>query len=155
MQIYISVIGVGVEEPSTNALAYEVGKLIAKRDAILICGGLGGVMNATAKGVADANGISVGILPGTDRVGASRYLSLAIPTGLGEGRTALVVRAGHSVIAIGSGYGTLSEIGLALKAGKTVIGLNSWELHRDNKIDKAIVVAEDAVDAVEKAFLAI
>jgi hypothetical protein len=77
---------------------------------------------------------------------------LTIPTGLGEGRNALVVRAGHSIIAIGSGYGILSEIGLALKAGKTVIGLDTWELLRDGKVDGSMIVAKSAADAVDKAF---
>lgn len=153
-QIYISVIGVGVEDSKTNALAYEVGKLIAQNGAILVCGGLSGVMNAAAHGSKDAGGTSIGILPGPNRDGSSEHLSVTIPTGLGEGRNALVVRAGHCVIAIGTGYGTLSEIGLALKAGKPVIGLSTWELHRDGDIDYGITPAADAEDAVVKAIKA-
>jgi uncharacterized protein (TIGR00725 family) len=155
MQIYISVIGVGVEDPKTNALAYDVGKFIAKQSAILVCGGLSGVMNEAARGSTDAGGMSIGILPGPDRRSASKHLSVAIPTGLGEIRNALVVRSGDCVIAIGAGYGTLSEIGLAIKAGKPVIGLHTWELHRNGCIDDEIIIAQNAEDAVDKAFSAI
>jgi uncharacterized protein (TIGR00725 family) len=93
-----------------------------------VCGGLGGVMEAACRGAAGAGGTTLGLLPGTDRHDANPHVSVAVATGLGEGRNALVVRAADAVVAIGGGYGTLSEIALALKAGKPVIGLGTWEI---------------------------
>ena len=91
-------------------------------------GGLGGVMEAACRGARDAGGTTIGILPGADRSAANAYVDVAIPTGLGEARNALVVRAADALIAVGGAYGTLSEIALALKAGKRVVGLGTWEI---------------------------
>ena len=121
----MAVIGPG-DEPAAGAA--EVGRLVAERGAVLVCGGLGGAMEAACRGAKQAGGVTVGILPGSDRSDANPYLDVALPTGLGEARNALVVRAADAVIAIGGGYGTLSEIALALKAGKPVIGLGTWEI---------------------------
>jgi uncharacterized protein (TIGR00725 family) len=95
---------------------------------VLVCGGLGGVMEAACRGAKGSGGLTVGILPGADRAAANPFVDVAIPTGLGEARNALVVRAADAVIAIGGGYGTLSEIALALRAGKPVVGLGTWEI---------------------------
>lgn len=105
-----------------------VGRLIAEGGALLVCGGLGGVMEAACRGAAGAGGITVGLLPGVERGDANPHVSVAVATGLGEGRNALIVRAADTVVAIGGGYGTLSEIALALRAGKPVIGLDTWEI---------------------------
>ena len=91
-------------------------------------GGLGGVMEAACRGARDAGGTTIGILPGADRSAANAYVDVAIPTGLGEARNALVVRAADALIAVGGAYGTLSEIALALKAGKRVVGLGTWQI---------------------------
>jgi uncharacterized protein (TIGR00725 family) len=93
-----------------------------------VCGGLGGVMEAACRGARGEDGVAVGILPGLDRRAANRHVSVAVATGLGEARNALVVRAADALIAVGGAYGTLSEIALALKAGKPVIGLGTWEI---------------------------
>jgi uncharacterized protein (TIGR00725 family) len=95
---------------------------------VVVCGGLGGVMEAACRGAKEGGGLTVGILPGTERAAANRFVDVAIPTGLGEARNALVVRAADALVAIGGGYGTLSEIALALKAGKRVVGLDSWDI---------------------------
>jgi uncharacterized protein (TIGR00725 family) len=105
-----------------------VGRELARRGAIVVCGGLGGAMEAACKGAKEAGGTTVGILPGGDRADANQWVDVAIPTGLGEGRNALVVRAADALIAVGGGYGTLSEIALALRRGTPVIGLSSWEI---------------------------
>jgi uncharacterized protein (TIGR00725 family) len=126
--IYVAVVGPGEAEERHAAAAEEVGRLIAESGALLVCGGLGGVMEAACRGARAAGGTTVGILPGLDRSAANPHLDLALPTGLGEARNALVVRAADAVIAIGGGYGTLSEIALALRAGKPVIGLDTWEI---------------------------
>jgi uncharacterized protein (TIGR00725 family) len=105
-----------------------VGRELAARGAVVVCGGLGGVMEAACRGAKEAGGRTVGILPGTDRAAANAFVDVAIASGLGEARNALVVRAADALIAVGGGYGTLSEIALALKAGKRVVGLDSWDI---------------------------
>jgi uncharacterized protein (TIGR00725 family) len=126
--IHVAVVGSGEAEERHAAAAEEVGRLIAEGGALLVCGGLGGVMEAACRGARAAGGTTVGLLPGVDRSEANRHVAVAVPTGLGEARNALVVRAADAVIAIGGGYGTLSEIALALRAGKPVIGLDTWEI---------------------------
>jgi len=152
MQTYISVIGVGTEREDLNKLAYEVGRLVAERGAILVCGGLGGIMDASARGAKEAGGRTVGILPGPSRAGSSEYLDVAIPTDMGHARNALVVRAADGVIAVGAGYGTLSEIGLALKIGKPLVGLKTWVLYREGEKDEGIIFANTPGEAVEAVF---
>lgn len=105
-----------------------MGRLLAERGAVVVCGGLGGTMEAACRGAKQAGGTTVGLLPGGSRSDANPFVDVAIPTGLGEARNALVVRAADVVVAVGGGYGTLSEIALALKAGKRVVGLGSWEI---------------------------
>lgn len=151
MRTYIAVIGAGECDPETERLAYTVGREIARRQAVLICGGLGGVMAAAARGAAEAGGLVVGILPGSRREEANPYLTVAIATGLGEARNVLVVRAADAVIAVNGGYGTLAEIGLALKMGLPVIGLETWEIGRRGEQDRGIIPARDPVEAVELA----
>lgn len=124
---YVGVIGAGECVDPTYKTARSLGAEIAKKGWILVCGGLGGVMEAAAKGCAEAGGMTVGILPGTKRDSANPYIRIALPTGLGEGRNMLVVRTSDVLVSIAGGYGTLSEMALALKAGKPVIGLNTWE----------------------------
>lgn len=123
---HIGVIGAGDCPVELYSAAYDVGHIIGEKGWVLICGGLGGVMEGAAKGCLEKGGITVGLLPGTEKESANRFITLAIPTGMGEARNVLVVRASDVVIAIAGGYGTLSEIGLALKIGKPVIGLNTW-----------------------------
>ena len=124
---YVGVIGAGECPDSTYQMARNLGSEIGKKGWILVCGGLGGVMEAAARGCTEAGGINVGILPGTERNSANAYTKIALPTGLGEGRNLLVVRASDVLVSIAGGYGTLSEIALALKINKPVIGLDTWE----------------------------
>ena len=121
-------VGAGDAGPEQRESADEVGRLLGERGAVLVCGGLGGVMEAACRGAKEAGGTTLGILPGLDRAQANPYVEVAVPTGLGEARNALVVRAADALIAVGGGYGTLSEIALALKTGKRVVGLASFEL---------------------------
>jgi uncharacterized protein (TIGR00725 family) len=125
----IAVIGPGRDARAEElAAAEEAGAAIADAGATLVCGGLGGVMEAACRGARSRGGFTVGLLPGTDREDANGWVVLALPTGLGEARNALVVRAADALIAVGGAYGTLSEIALALKAGKPVFGLSSWDI---------------------------
>jgi len=120
----------GPNEPTEEerALAEAVGEAIASAGCALVCGGRSGVMAAACKGAKARGGTTIGILPGYDRADANEWVDFPIPTGLGHARNALVVASGDAVIAVGGGFGTLSEIGLALKMGKPVISLGSWEL---------------------------
>ncbi len=124
----VGVAGSGLEDPKLNSIAREVGGLIAKEGRVLVNGGLGGVMQASAMGCRDNGGITVGILPGLDPKAANPYIDIPIATGLGEMRNLLIVRASSVLIAVGGGYGTLSEIALALKVSKPVIGINTWDI---------------------------
>ena len=121
-------VGPGDASAEEAAAAEEVGRLLGERRALLVCGGLGGVMEAACRGASSAGGLTVGILPGADRGAANPHVEVALATGLGEARNALVVRAADALIAVGGAYGTLSEIALALKAGKRVIGIGTWEI---------------------------
>jgi hypothetical protein len=125
---YVAVVGPGEATAAQLADAEAVGRGLAQAGATLVCGGLGGVMEAACRGAAEHGGPTIGILPGTDRRAANEWVTVAIPTGLGELRNALIVRAADAVIAVGGAYGTLSEIALALKTGVLVIGLGTWEI---------------------------
>src|SRR5205823_3641404 len=109
----VAVCGSATPAPEEAEVAEQIGELLARAGAVVVCGGLGGVMDAAARGCASAGGTSVGVLPGSDRNGASTHLTIALPTGLGEARNALVVRAANAVIAVGGEFGTLSEVALA------------------------------------------
>jgi uncharacterized protein (TIGR00725 family) len=149
--VYVAIVGAGSADARTAAIAEEVGRLLASRGAVVVCGGLGGVMEAACRGAKSAVGTTVGILPGLDRDEANAWVDVAIPTGLGEARNALVVRAADVLIAIGGEYGTLSEIALALKTGKPVVGIDTWELSRRGVPATDIVRASTPAEAVELA----
>jgi uncharacterized protein (TIGR00725 family) len=149
--IYIGVVGSGGEVEQTNAAAEEVGRAIARAGAIVVCGGLGGVMAAACRGARDEGGRTIGLLPGTDRDAGNEWLDVTIPTGLGEMRNALVVRASDALVAVGGEFGTLSEIALALKLGTPVVGLGTWELARGGQPVDVIIRAETPDAAVSLA----
>lgn len=126
---YVAVVGAGGDVVAdVLADAEAVGAGLARRGAVLVCGGLGGVMEAACRGARSLGGVTLGILPGSERAAANAWVSIAVATGLGELRNGLVVRCADAVIAIDGEYGTLSEIALALKAGTRVVGLRSWEI---------------------------
>ena len=125
---YVAVVGASNATERDLADAQEVGRELAGRGAIVVCGGRGGVMAAAAKGATSAGGTVLGILPGLDRSDANEWVTVSIPTGFGELRNGLVVRAAEVMIAIGGAYGTLSEIALGLQAGLSVFGLHTWEI---------------------------
>ena len=124
----MAVVGASNATERDLADAQEVGRELASRGAIVVCGGRGGVMAAAAKGAASAGGTVLGILPGLDRSDANEWVTVSIPTGFGELRNGLVVRAAEVMIAIGGAYGTLSEIALGLQAGLRVFGLHTWQI---------------------------
>src|SRR5437667_2551146 len=124
MKPIIAVIGGSTCTTEQTAIAEETGRLLAQRGAIVVCGGLGGVMEAAAKGAKANGGTTVGILPGADPAAANAHIDVPLATGLGEMRNFLIVRTAHALIAIGGGVGTLSEIALAQRIGKPVVGLH-------------------------------
>jgi len=152
--IRIGVIG----ERETTADLWEaaeaVGREVARRGGVLVCGGMGGVMEAASKGAQEAGGIVVGILPTPTEEGGNPYVTIPIPTGMGEGRNILVVRAAHAVIALGGWYGTLSEIAYALALGVPVVGIATWTVRRPGLEEDPILQAQDPLEAVDLAWRA-
>jgi len=143
---YVAVCGASEATPSQIEAAREIGRLLAQAGAIVLNGGLGGVSGAASEGAAAAGGLVVGLLPDAHRAGANPHLTIALPTGLGQGRNTLVVTAAQSVIAIGGGWGTLSEIALAKRLGRPVITLDSWPV---NGLESAETPAEAVRRALE------
>jgi len=142
----ISVIGAGTCNNEIYSIAEEIGKLIAQKGAILVTGGLGGVMEAASKGAIEAGGTTVGILPGFSREDANKYVSIPITTGLSHARNIVIARSADAVIAVSGEYGTLSEIAVSLKLGKPVIGIKTWE-----NIE-GLIETDSSQEAVNKAF---
>ena len=152
----ISVIGPHECSEWEAQAAERVGRLLASNGVTVICGGRGGVMEAVCRGAQEAGGVTIGILPGLNVEEGNQYLTIAIPTGLGEGRNVIVARAGKAVIAIGGRFGTLSEIAFALKVGKQVVGLRTWDpLYADGSRTPIQIVKtpEEAVELVLKETL--
>ena len=147
----VAVIGAALAPPAQLELAAQVGAEIARRDAILLCGGLGGVMEAAARGASARGGLTIGLLPGYDADDANPGIAVPLATGLGQARNVLVVAGAEAVIAIGGGAGTLAEIGLALKLGRRVVGLGTWQLTPPAGMEVGIWRARDALEAVALA----
>jgi uncharacterized protein (TIGR00725 family) len=143
---YVSVVGSGTVTGELYGKAREVGRLVAARGGTVVCGGRSGVMEAAARGATEAGGVAIGILPGEDREQANEFLSYSIATGTGHARNLAVVCSGDVVISVGGEYGTLSEMGLALKVGRPVVALESWDL------GEHVAVASSPEEAVEAAF---
>ena len=141
---YVAVCGASEATPSQLEAAREVGKLLARAGAVVINGGFGGVMGAASEGAAVEGGTVVGILPDPDRTEANAHLTIAIATGLGQARNAVLVTAADSVIAIGQGWGTLSEIALAQRLGRPVFALDTWDV-------KGLDVVHSPAEAVNRA----
>ena len=154
MSAHVAVVGAGHATPDEERVAEEVGRGLAVAGAVLVCGGLGGVMEAACRGAKAGGGTTVGILPGTSRADANPFVDVAIPTGLGELRNGLVVRAADALVAVGGEFGTLSEIALALKARKPVVALGGWELARGGEPVEAIERAATPDDAVARVLAA-
>ncbi len=147
----VAVIGAGVCSEQEAALAEEVGRRLAEAGAVVLTGGRGGVMAAASRGAAQAGGLTVGILPGEDASQANPWVALPIVTGLGEARNAVLMRTAQVVIAVGGEYGTLSEIAFALKFGRPVVGLRTWQAVSNAGHNLPIHKATNASDAVAAA----
>jgi len=147
----IAVIGGGQPSTQESRLAEEVGRELARQGVILVCGGLGGVMEAACRGASAEGGVTIGILPGDTSKMANPFVQIPIVTGIGYARNISVVKSAQAVIAVGGSYGTLSEIAYALQSGIPVIGLNTWSLSRNGLPDNSIISADNPADAVRKA----
>ena len=143
---YVAVVGSGTATGKLYEQAREVGRLIAERGGIVVCGGLSGVMEAVARGAAEVGGTVIGILPDEDRRRQNEFLTYSVAAGVGQARNLAVVCSGHVIIAVGGEYGTLSEIGLARKVGRSVVVLEGWEL------GEHVIATSSPEEAVEAAF---
>ena len=147
--IIIGVIGASCDDEGLNKAAYEVGALVAKKGAVLVCGGLGGVMENACRGAKESGGLTVGILPSNDKNDANRWVDVPIVTGMGYARNVLIVKTADAVISIGGKFGTLSEIGHTLNVGKKVFALRGWEMLKPLE---GFEIVESPEEAVEKAY---
>lgn len=143
----IGVIGGSAGDEKVRKTAQEVGRLIAESGAMLVCGGLSGVMEAACKGAREAGGTTIGILKGQSIADANPYVDIPVATGLGHGRNLVIINTACALIAISGRYGTLSEIAFAIQSGKPVFGLGTWDID-------GVVECEDPKEAVERALLA-
>ena len=149
--VHVAVVGGGEAGDDVCRLAEDLGRELARRGAVVVTGGLGGGMEAASRGAKAAGGMTIGLLPSEDRADANPWVDVALPTGMGEGRNVLLVRAADAVVAVAGEFGTLSEIALALRLGKPVVGLGTWELARDGRPVEAVVAAATAEEAAERA----
>lgn len=146
METIIGVIGAANASEQEKRTSQEVGVLVAERKCFLLCGGMGGVMEAACRGAKSAGGTTIGILPGPESSSANRFIDIPVVTGMGEARNVIVAKSSHSIIAIGGSFGTLSEISFALKSGIPVIGLDTWD------VSEEIIKCETPQEAVRTAF---
>ena len=152
--LLISVIGGSSPTARAYELAEAVGRELAQRGAVVVCGGLGGVMEAACRGAKSAGGVTIGMMPGDDPRAANPWVDYPVMTGMGYARNLIVVKTGRAAIAVDGAYGTLSEIGHALGDGIPVVGLETWELANGGGYPLEITRAASPVDAVEKAIAA-
>ncbi len=150
----VGVIGSGDPSDREDKMAMEVGRLIAERGAVLVCGGLSGIMEASSRGASEAGGLTLGILPGEDRDQANPYITIPVPSGMGVGRNILIVRTADALIAMKGRTGTLSEIALALNTGKPVVDLGDWGLEGmetagtpQEAVKRAIALADGEIES--------
>ncbi len=140
---HVAVIGSGEASDEEVAAAEVIGATLAQAGVVVVCGGLGGVMAAACRGAKSVSGTTVGILPGEDRSAANEWVDVAVPTGLGEARNAVVVRGADAVVAVGGSFGTLSEIAFALRAGTPVFGWRTWRLTEPSGIPAEVLALDD------------
>lgn len=146
--LYVALIGPGDAGEDLTQVAEEAGFLAGDGGAVIVTGGLGGVMEAACRGAKRAGGLTVGLLPGFSKREANPYVDVAIPTGMGEGRNAVIVRTADCVIAVGKGYGTLAEIAFALREGKPVAGISTWDVAPEGEEERGVTRASSAAEAI-------
>jgi uncharacterized protein (TIGR00725 family) len=154
VSLYVGVAAASQAEAALLDQGELLGLRLAEGGAVVVCGGGGGVMEAVCRGAISAGGTTVGLLPGLDRAEGNPHLTVSVPTGMGQGRNLLLVRSSDALVAVGGGFGTLSEIALALRTGTPVIGLATWSLHLDDRPVPAFPVAPDPETAARLALTA-
>jgi uncharacterized protein (TIGR00725 family) len=147
---YVALVGPGEATPAELDAAEEIGRRVAQAGGYVVCGGLGGVMEAACRGANEVGGLTIGILPGSSRAAANRWVAVSVPTGLGELRNGLIVRAADAVVAVGGAYGTLSEIALALKTGVPVVGITTWPIEGIERAGSPREAAERALELAHR-----
>ena len=145
MKRMVAVIGGRSTEKALLREAETVGKLLAQRNAVVVCGGLGGVMEAVSRGARSEGGLTVGVLPQNDTSEANQFIDIPVVTGMGIGRNVIIARTADALIAVGGEYGTLSEIAFALQLGKPVVGIQTWDI-------KGVVSVDNGQEAVDTIF---
>ncbi|HUY63341.1 MAG TPA: TIGR00725 family protein [Acidimicrobiales bacterium] len=150
-RLHVAVVGSGHAEAEECEQAARLGRALAEGGAVVVCGGLGGVMEAACRGARDGGGMSLGILPGDDRGAANAFVDVAVATAMGEGRNVLVVRNADAIVAVGGEFGTLSEMALALQAGIPVVGLGTWELAKGGRTVDPVLRAISPEEAADMA----
>lgn len=147
----IAVVGAGKCSKKLRDMAAEVGKFVAENGGVIVCGGMGGIMEGAARGAKEAGGVTIGILPSDDKNDANEYIDHVIPSGFGEARNILVVRTADAVVAFPGKFGTLSEMAFALQAKKPVISVNAWKLGEDIKmVETPLEAAKLAMELAQK-----
>ena len=154
-KMYLAVVGPSSPDERILQLAEAVGAEVARAGAVLLTGGREGAMAAASRGAHNAGGLTIGILPGSSREEANPFVDLSIPTGMGEMRNALLIRSADGVVAVGGGVGTLSEIALALKLGKPLVGLETWKAVVGPKGDNVVPTAATPEEAVARIIAAV
>lgn len=152
--VRVAVVGERQSSAELERAAVEIGREIARRGGIVVCGGMGGVMEAAARGATEAGGTVVGVIPTESAGDANPYVTIPIVTGMNEGRNIIVVRSAQAVIAVGGAFGTLSEIALALRLGIPVVGYETWTLDKPDHFVDPIIRAASPLEAVELALSA-
>jgi uncharacterized protein (TIGR00725 family) len=145
MKRMVAVIGGRSTEKALLREAETIGKLLAQRNAVVVCGGLGGVMVAVSRGARSEGGLTVGVLPQNDTREANQFIDIPVVTGMGIGRNVIIARTADALIAVGGEYGTLSEIAFALQLGKPVVGIQTWDI-------KGVVSVDNGQEAVDTIF---
>lgn len=147
-KIKVGIIGGARPQPKFRDIAYQIGRMIAEKGAILVCGGLSGIMEAAARGAREYNGLTIGILPGYSPDDANPHIEIPIATGLGYSRNSLVAMNSDILVAVDGEYGTLSEIAYGCIYGKKIIGIGTWNIPGVSKAQ----TAQEAIDLVWKEF---
>jgi uncharacterized protein (TIGR00725 family) len=150
----IGVSGAGDATATEVEVATRLGAALARRGAVVVCGGLGGVMTACARGAHEAGGLTIGILPGADAGAANPWITVPVVTDMGHARNVILVHSAEALVAVGGSYGTLSEVALALKIGVPVAALGSWQPERAGHPPPPITVLDDPEAAAAWAITA-
>lgn len=147
----IAVIGAGKCSKKLRDMAAEIGRYVAENGGVVLCGGLGGVMEGAARGAKEAGGTTIGIIPSENKADANQFIDYVIPTGFGQARNVLVVRAADAIVALPGKYGTLSEMSFALVSGKPIVSVQAWKLGEEiQQVEDPLEAAKIAMELARK-----